>query len=201
MAATSTPRSSLTTSPPPSDELCAVAVHQPRTHGHADLRPQLEPQALVGFETARAEDEPLLPAIVEVRDLERAPVVATAAVVGLGLRHRQSDAPPERRLLVDRLGVQIQLGDAARPGVVESGVDGSVEPAPEARAIGRMTVTCAICSVTAPAGLVTAIMRGSAGPSWPRKRRPSVVTTSTSWPPRPRPACPTPGTACRHRRC
>ena len=55
VGSTSTPRSSLNASPAPSDELGAVAVDEARADGAADLRPQLEAEALVDLEPADAE--------------------------------------------------------------------------------------------------------------------------------------------------
>ena len=160
VGSTSTPRSSLNASPAPSDELGAVAVDEARTDGAGDLRPQLEAEALVRSRTGRRRGRTSAAtgsADTTSRTTPRSSRSESSSC--LGLRERRGEPRPGRGLAVDGLRVQVELRDAARPRVAESGVDRAVQLPPEAPPIGVINVTSDIWSGTSPSGVMTAIDR------------------------------------------
>ena len=83
-------------------QLAAVAVDQARADRGADLGPQREPEALVGFEAAGGGDEHLLPRVSAIRGVYRSTVVAPLVfVIRPGQRQRRGESSLRRRLPED----------------------------------------------------------------------------------------------------
>ena len=180
VASTSTPCSSLNASPAPSMSCARLLLTRRGPTAAPTCDRSVEPEALVGLEPAGRGDEPALPRIAQIRQLRRSRSSRPASSSFLGLRERRGEPGPGRGLAVHRVGIQVELRDAARPRIAEPGVDRAIELAARSSCpIGVISVTSDIAATRRlrsrrPRSIGRPPVRGCP------ERRPSVVTTSTS---------------------
>src|SRR4029450_6898400 len=102
-----------------------------RTGRGPDLGAQRHAKAFVALESRGRGDEPLTPGVWQIRRFDRSAVVPAGVVIVLRDGQGSGEPGPRRSLLVDGVGVEVQLSDAARSRVVEARIHRPIQVLPE----------------------------------------------------------------------